>query len=265
MAKTTTVASEWGDFELGEDLPARSIIGASEGIGGAGKTHFWLTAPDPVAYFLFDPGGLKGVLSNPEFKGKEVRVIDFSKLLTWGQLERPERVKRAGEVIAKFYEGWNLAVKKARTIVIDKEDLLWETMRYAHDEVDSPEPKNFYELNLDYAALVADAEGHSVNLGMIRGMREQWGKTGRVNSQGKPQMGFTGEIVPRGQKQVTELVQINLGHRWDEEAREFQVKILDKCRLGNAKRIMGEEFADFRFMDLATLLYPDSQESEWMQ
>jgi hypothetical protein len=253
--------ADWGDFESAEDLPARSIIWAGEGIGGSGKTHFACTAPDPIAYFLFEPGGLKGVLSNPESKGKDIRVIDFSKFMNWGLMERAERVKRAGEVMAKFYENWNRIVKLARTAVIDKEDMFWETMRYAHDEVDSPDPKSFYELNLDYAALVADAEAHSMNLALLRGMKEKWGKT--VSSTGKVGQGFTGEVVPRGQKQVTELVQINLAHRWDDEAREFKVKILDKCRLGNAKEIMGEEFADFRFMDLATLLYPDSSEDEW--
>ena len=36
-----------------------NIIAASQSRkGGAGKTHFWLTAPDPIYYFLLEPRGL---------------------------------------------------------------------------------------------------------------------------------------------------------------------------------------------------------------
>lgn len=266
MAKQQS--TDWGDFKPAQDVLSEryNIIGASQGIGGAGKTHFWLTAPEPIAYFLLDPGGLKGLLTRRDspFADKEIRLIDYSGRLDWGRLEDSERVKRALDVVNEFNEAWDVAIKKARTIVIDKEDKLWETIRYAHNEVLSPTPKNFYELNLDYAALIAQAEAAGVNLGMIRGMKEKWGKTGGVNQRtGKPQMGFTGETVPRGQKEVTELVQINLDHRWDNDEKEFIVTILEKCRLGNAKQLLGKEYQDLDFLTLAAELYPDAPEDVW--
>jgi hypothetical protein len=264
MAKT----NDWGEFRPALDILSEryNIIASSQGPGGAGKTHFWLTAPEPIAYFLLDPGGLKGVLtsSGSPFRDKDIRLIDYSGQLDWGRLERRERVLRAKDVVDAFNAAWDVAIKKARTIVIDKEDKLWETIRYAHDEVDSPTPKNFYELNLDYAALIAQAEANGVNLGMIRGMKEKWGKTGISRTTGKPQMGFTGELVPRGQKEVTELVQINLDHKWDGERQSFITTIVDKCRLGNAKDLLGTEYEDLDFLTLASILYPDVDESVWL-
>ncbi len=268
MAKA--VENQWGKFGNAQAAAAEryNIVGSSQGVGGAGKTHFWLTAPAPIAYFLLDPGGLKGMMHKPEFKKKEVKLIDFSGRMDWGRQERPERVKRALDIFKEFEAAWDIAIKMARTIVIDKEDKFWETMRYAHDEVDSPTPKNFYELNLDYAALIAQAESNGLNLGLIRGMKEKWGKTGqrldRQTGQMKDTMGFTGEQIPRGQKEVTELVQINLEHSWDDEEKEFKVKILEKCRLGNAKELMGKEFHNLDFMTLGLELYPDVDVDVWL-
>ena len=262
----STPASDWGEFRVAsEALSERhNIVASSQGVGGAGKTHFWLTAPGPIAYFLFDPGGLKGMTSKEAFADKDIRVIDFSSQLDWGRIEQADRVARAIDIVAGFDAAWDIALKKARTIVIDKEDRLWETIRYANNEVFSPTPKNFYEMNQDYAALIAQAEGAGVNLGLIRGMKEKWGKTGVSRTTGKPQMGFTGELVPRGQKEVTELVQINLEHRWDEDDREFKVKILEKCRLGNAIELLGQEYGMMDFATLAMTLYPDVDADNWL-
>lgn len=268
-AMTPPAVGGWGNFvDAQTSLSERyNIIGSSQGVGGSGKTHFWLTAPEPIAYFLLDPGGLKGMLGKSMFNGKDVKLIDYSGRMDWGRQERPERVKRALDIFKEYEEAWDVAIRMARTIVIDKEDKLWETIRYAHDEVDSPTPKNFYELNLDYAAMIAQAEHAGVNLGLIRGLKEKWGKTGqrldRQTGQMKDTQGFTGEWVPRGQKEVTELVQINLEHRWDDEDREFKVRILEKCRLGNAIELLGQEFGDMDFMTLATMLYPDADSDVW--
>lgn len=260
--------SSWGAFQpiASQVGSGNSIIASSQSrYGGAGKTHFWLTAPDPIAYFLFEPGGLKGLASNPLFSSKDIRVLDLSTKLDWGRIEEAERVKRGLEVLNDFDEAWDVAKNMARTIVIDKEDILWETRRYAHDEVKSPEPKNFHELNLEHRALIVQAEALGLNLGFIRGMKETWGVTGEkiVNGQKKKTQGFTGEFVPRGMKELPELVQINLGHKWDNDERMFVVEILEKCRLGNAVDLIGTEHPMLEFPELGALLYPDTDASAW--
>ncbi len=250
---------DWGRFELATpDDSARCIIAASQGVAGSGKTHFWLTAPQPIAYFGFDPGGLKGLKSNPAFRGMDLRFIDYCGDLNIGKLQKDERMARAIEIMGQFQEDWDVAIRNARTLVWDKEAHVWEMLRYAHNEVDSPEPKSFHELNLMYRGWIQDAEANERNLGLIRGVHDTWGKTGNISRSGKEQMGFTGIFKPEGQKYVPELVQVNMEHRWDEDDREFKLKILEKCRLGNTKELMGQEFGGLDFGLLAVTLYPES-------
>lgn len=277
MKKTTTTyrsnnpedpqpGGDMGRWETVEDTNTLSITGSSEGEGGSGKSYFWLTAPGPIAYALFDPNGLKGFAQNPTFKERfesgEIRVIHYWKELNFGKIPRGDRIERALATMEKFGEDWDSAMGWARTVVWDKEDMVWEMLRYAHNEVDSPTPKNFHELNAMYAGWFSDAERHGVNFGLIRGLSEVWGKTG-VNKQGKATYGFTGEVKPRGQKQVRELAQINLSHRWDDDERTFKVKILEKCRIGDAVELLGKEFSNLDFLSLALQLYPDTDPGDW--
>lgn len=249
---------DWGNFELATpDEDIRSLIGASSGEAGSGKTYFWLTAPEPIAYFLFDPAGLKGLKGNKMFKGMDLRFIDYSAKFNPGAIEdESERVQRAIDVLGQFREDWKVGIRNARTLVTDKEDFLWELIRYAHDEVRSPNPLNFGEQNLLYRGLFTEAEANKRNFGLIRGLRKKWGATGP----GK--QGFTGEVEPRGQKEVTEWVQVNLFHRWDRKTRQFLVEIQDKCRVGDAINLMGVE-EPMDFLTLALKLVPESEPSEW--
>ena len=267
MSKTTTTSrsNEWGRFESADQSERYNIIGSSQGVGGSGKTHFWLTAPEPIAVFLFDPAGLKGLTGRSEFRDKDIRVINYYEKINLGSIrEKEERARVSLEALHDFRADWVVALKKARTIVWDKEDHIWEMMRYATHEDYSAEPKTFYELNMEYRGMFADAEAAGVNFGVVRGMREKWGKTGVSRASGKPTYGGLGELIPRGQKEVEELVQINLDHQWNEEQRAFVVKILDKCRLGNAVELLGQELANLDFTTLAMLLYPDAPSDVWI-
>ena len=260
MAKT----SDWGRFQAADSSERYNIVGASQGPGGSGKTHFWLTAPDPIAVFLFDPAGLKGLMTQDQFKSKDIRVINYYEEVNFGAMrEKEDRAKAALEALHRFREDWQVFLKKFRTGLWDKEDHVWEMMRYATHEDYSAEPKTYYELNMEYRGMFTDAESAGVNFGVIRGMRERWGKTGVSRATGKPQYGGLGEYIPRGQKEVEELVQITLEHRWDDESREFKARILDKCRLGNAVELLGQEFGMLDFTSLATMLYPDAPLSVW--
>lgn len=258
---------DWGEFEDNADSSATSLIMANVGPGGSGKTRLSLTMPEPIAYFLFDPGGLKGVRDNDDFKDKDIKVLDLGKMLDFGRIkDRSERVKRASDAIEKFDEHWDIAIANARSIVVDKEDALWEALRYAHDEVDSPNPMNFGELNLQYRGLFTQAEAHGINFALIRGLQAEWGKVG-VSRNGKAQQGFTGKMHARGQKEVEELVQISLWHRWDPKANDgeggFVVKIGEKCRLGDAPNLIGKEFENFDFPSLVLTLFPNASLEDW--
>lgn len=262
MALKKKANNDWGRFEeVDRSDDNGAIIWASEGVGGSGKSHFLLTAPEPIAVHLFDPGGLKGLVKNELFKTKDIRVINYS--FNPGALSEDDRPKAAKDALDEFLENQALALRKARTIGWDKEDHVWEMLRYARLEAVSDRPSNYYELNLEYRSWFHDAEMAGVNLGVIRGMKEKWGKTGS-NREGKATFGSLGELEPRGQKEVPELVQVVLRHRWDSEEKEFMVKIHEKCRIGEAKDLLGEEYPGLDFPTLAEMIYPDTDPSVWV-
>jgi hypothetical protein len=210
---------------------------------------------------LFDPAGLKGLVNQDIFKKKDIRVIQYQ--FNPGKLAHDDRPKAATDALAQFREDYQVALMNARTVGFDKEDHIWEALRYANLEDFTGRPSNYYELNLEYRSWFHEAEMAGVNLGVLRGMKEKWGKTGTNKTTGAPQFGGLGEDTPRGQKEVPELVQVVLRHRWDEEQREFCVKIHEKCWIGPAKQLLGEEFTGLDFPTLASLVYPELDASTW--
>ena len=252
-------SANWGAWEDVDRSENYNLIVSSEGIGGSGKSHFACTAPDPICFHLFDPGGLRGLVKNDLFKKKDIKVIQYN--FNPGKLDEGDRPKAAQEALEQFQENQELALRNARTIVFDKEDHVWEMLRYAKLEAVSDRPSNYYELNLEYRGWFHDAEMAGVNFIVIRGMKEKWGKTGS-NKEGKTTFGSLGELEPRGQKEVPELVQVVLRHRWDAEVGDFVTTIHEKCRVGNAKELIGTEHVGLTFPELGQLVYPETAEME---
>lgn len=254
MSKTTKAAPGWNDFQTEAD-ERYSLLWASQGVGGSGKSHLLLTAPDPIWIALFDPKGIDPLRKKPEFKNKDIRWRAYN--FNPGKLSIADRPKAAKDALDQFLEDYQLALKHARTIGWDKEDHVYEMLRYARLESYTDRPSSYYELNLEYRGWFADAAEAGVNLGVIRGMKEKWGQ----NAKGQP-IG-TGVLEPRGQKEVNELVQVVLDHRFDEGEREFKVRIHEKCRVGPATELIGQEFGSLDFQTLAMMLYPESTPEDW--
>ena len=241
------------------------MLWSSQGNGGSGKTHFALTAPGPIAVMLFDPIGLEGLTRQPQFREKDIRVIEykFNPGGIRGDGEHETNALRsaaAKEALEQFVDDYATALKHARTVVWDKSEYVWEMLRYADLGSKSDRPANYYELNMRFRGWIQEAADAGVNLGLVDGLKEIWGQTG-TNGSGKPILGGTGEFGRRGMKEVPELVQVSLAHRWDADEREFKIKVLDKCRL-NAD-LIDQEFGSLTFTDLAMQLYPESSESDW--
>jgi hypothetical protein len=257
-------ATGWDDFLTRESVDWKPhLIWASQGVGGSGKSHFLLTAPEPIWIALFDPEGIEPLLNKAEFKDKDIRwrFYDFNP----GDLPVVERPAAAKAALDQFKSDYALALLNARTIGFDKEEHVWELLRYARLDAYTDRPAKYYELNNQYRSWVSAAAKAGVNLGLLRGMKEKWG----LNDNGSP--AGTGEFGPRGQKEVNEQVQLVLHHRFDLEDREFKVRIGGpegcddpKCRIGNTvSKLIGEEFGGLDFMTLAAMLYPDLTEEDW--
>jgi len=256
MTKREKDWGAWTDVDRSENY---AMTAASEGVGGSGKTHFGLTMPDPICVHLFDPGGLAGLVKNPLFKKKDIKVIQYR--FNPGKLDEDDRPKAAKDALDEFQENQTTALKHARSIIWDKEDHVWEMLRYAKLEAVSDRPSNYYELNLEYRGWIHDIEMAGINFCAIRGMKEKWGKTGS-NKDGKSTFGSLGELEPRGQKEIPELVQIVLRHRWDAEVKDFVVTIHEKCRVGDAKTLLGTEHCGLTWRELGELAYPETAEMD---
>jgi hypothetical protein len=255
MAKT----KNWGEWEEVDRSDGYYLLTANEGKGGSGKTHFALTGPEPICVHQFDPGGLNGLKKNKLFKSKDIRVINYNVDLS--KHEENDRQKVAEDAIERFKEQQAIALSNARTIVWDKEDHIWELLRYARLGGTSDRPNLYQELNLEYRGFFHDAEMQGINLCAIRGMKEKWGKTG-TNGQGKSTFGSLGELEPRGQKEIPELVQVVLRHRWDSEVNDFVTTIFEKCRVGDAGKLLGTEHIRLTFKELGELIYPETADME---
>lgn len=233
---------------------------ASQGSGGAGKSHFLLTAPEPIAVLLFnDPGGIAKLKKKPEFKDRDIRWIDYT--FNPGKLAHADRPKAALDELNRFLADYATALKNFRTVGFDKEDNVYELIRYARLEAYTDKPSSYYEINNEYKGLFHDAQLAGVNLGVIRGMKEKWG----TNDKGKP--AGLGVNEPRGQKFVSEMVEVVLAHRWDNGDREFKTMIAPpslnddegpKCRVGPATELIGTEYGSLDFETLAMMLYPET-------
>jgi len=243
--------------ELSNDY---SIQWGSQGVGGSGKTHFLLTAPAPIYIFLFDPQGVQPLYRNPLFKGKDIRLVeyDFSKI---GRMkDDDEKAKFANDMLEEFLEDYDTALNGARTIGWDKEDHVWEMLRYARLEACSGKPASYYELNLEYRDWFSRAANSGVNFGVLRGMKEKWGA--RPDPRGGPDKPFaTGTLEARGQKEVPELVQVYFNHEWNNDERKFQMTFHEKCRVGNAQDYLGKTFSNLTFPELGMMLYPETEDT----
>jgi hypothetical protein len=238
---------------------------AGVGPAGSGKTHFLMTAPEPIAVHLFsDPGGVSKLKRKPEFKDRDIRWIEYN--FNPGILALADRPKAAQDELATFIDNYATSLRNFRTIGWDKEDMVWELLRYAKLEYYTDKPNSYYELNNQYRGWFHDAAMAGVNLAILRGMKEKWG----LNAKGTPS--GLGVNEPRGQKWVTEVVEVNLQHRWDNDEREFKVMVAPpstkddegpKLRVGNVADLIGQEFGSFDFLQLAMAIYPESSPSDW--
>lgn len=248
---------DWAAYEkLSANAPT-SIVWASTGPEGSGKSYFGLTAPGPIFVCAFDTHGMNRVARSVT-AGKDIRIARYPFSRTPFGSNKAALSAAAGKVWNQFMADYRLALKKSRTVLIDREDLAWEMLRYTELGGDSAAPKDYADSNTEYISMVQEAYAAGVNLGLLRGVREQW--ISKFDpAKGKLVGHNTGVMVPDGMKKVPDLVDITLTHRWDSALKEFVTKI---GKFTN-KEWMDAEFPDLTFAQMATAAYPDTTEEDW--
>ena len=172
---------------------------AISGESNSGKTHFCLSAPEPIEFFDFD-GGVLDLLG--KFPNKDIRLHQFL-VDVWGK----EAVTPLWEKFLVEYKA--SLVGDAETIIVDTATQLWEVLRSAHFErVQKGSPKERVKLQpIEYAepnsimrSVIMAPKTNNKNLILAHYTREVW------DSEGKK----TGMIEPDQSKHTTGLVDLAL-------------------------------------------------------
>jgi hypothetical protein len=248
--------ANWDNFEELTDAPAKSLLWVSTADAGGGKSYFACTAPAPIWVAAFDPWGMNRV--NKAVKaGKVIKIsrypFDASKFKTAQEVQ-----KRASEMWYRFIEEYQLALRNARSIVWDREDMAYKLQRYASFGDTGSAPKEYEDLYVEYVGLLQDANANGVNLGLLRGVKEKW--VSKWDAGKQKMVGHnTGEFIPDGMKKVNDHVDISLFHRWDDSQKAYVTKI-DKF---TTPEYRGMEFPDLTFPAMAQAAFPDSDEASW--
>lgn len=252
MAKSTS--NPFARFiKATSDLKHR-IIANSIGEVGTGKTSFWLGAPGPIVVQTMDLG-LEGVVE-PFTADKDIYVADYDIGQTIGEAFTHAKAVEARD---KFIADFEDAVLKARTIVWDRETDVWKLFYFAEfgtdDAYGAAPPKDWDKLKGHLRRMIAMAKASDINFGLIQGMRNEWAKGGGART-----MGQTGKRIPDGMDDIDALVHTNLLHQ--RKGKDFTITV-GKSRGPGGFNIQDETFENVTFVELATMIFPESSEEDW--
>lgn len=248
--------TSWNQFDILEDKPADSLLWVSTGDAGSGKSFFSLTAPAPIWVAAFDPWGMNRV-DRAIKVGKDIRIsrypFDASKCKTSNEVR-----EKSNTIWQKFLDDYHLALETARTIIWDREDMVYKIQRYGNFGGSSAAPKDYEDLHIEYAGLLQDASAAGVNLGLLRGIKEQW--VSKFDAGKQKMVGHnTGVMIPDGMKKVDDHVDVSIYHRWDDTLKSYVTKI---GKFTNPE-YRGVEVPNLTFPQMAFAAFPDSDEASW--
>ena len=255
-----------GLFEKMDGTSKQRIIAASFGEVGTLKTSFWLTAPGPILVQSLDRG-TEGVLDVYLKKLKEDGIEKSIYLSEYEAnthlLAAEDDAQAAAEAVAAQIEtDFKNAIENGiKTIVVDKETQMYEIFKYAVLGAPTGAPSNYYPLFQRYRALINMAKDSDINLGLIQGMKTPWVSemkaTGKIGA--KPS---TKDRVRRGMPEIDELMHLNLEHVIDEDG-DFMIRV-GKVRGPGARDLQNTVIGYREFPEFATLVFPDTEESDWI-
>jgi hypothetical protein len=190
----------------------RMILGL-DGLEKSGKTHFSLTAPDPIGYISLDVG-LEGVIH--KFKHKRIQVFEYDiPLPTPDEAEPVDYLKIWGEVRRTYTSLLN--TKEVKTMVVDTGTELWELNRLARfGKLSNIKPHHYGPVNAEHRQLIKAAFNSNKNLILIHRLKDQY-----VNDK------RTGELERAGFSGTGFQVQCNARAWWDDDEGEFKLTVTD--------------------------------------
>ncbi len=260
MAKQTVDPLAQFQKARAEDYLKHRLIGLSAGEPGSRKTSFWLEAPGPIVLFSLDRG-LEGVVNRilDGDTSKDIRVVEYD----WCPTKDEDLQQQACDIRDTFASQFEVACTHARTVILDKEGDLWSLYRYAEFGPEQNDaPRNYPALNQRYRKLISMAKASDANFGFIDGMKDQWGEV--TKKSGAKGAASTGLRIRSGFGELAGLVHLEMLHT-GLSPKDWAITV-GKSRGPGGADIAGQTFTHEEvgtFQQLASLIFPDSDESDW--
>jgi hypothetical protein len=212
----------------------RRLVASLSGREKTGKTHFSLTAPDPIIFINVDIG-TEGVVGKFQEKGKQVLIFD---------VRVPKEATK--DVYQPMWANVKQCIQKAYklakgTVVWDTATEIYELARLAHfGKLTQVLPHNYTEVNNEWRELLRLAYDAKLNTVFIHKMKPKWVNNTR-----------TADYELSGFQEMDYLSQINLvTYREDSDGSPaFSVFVKD-CRQNPniGGQILRGEMCNFEFL-----------------
>jgi len=236
-----------------QGLPSRLIIRIG-GLAKSGKTHFALTAPDPISIINADRG-LEGVVEK-FLATKEIHVTPNFRDMPF---ETPDEQEKRWKELYDCY--WSaLKDTKTRSIIFDTDTEAWEIARLALlGRLEKVPPLKYTELNRMFREMVDAAFTHDKNVIFICKYKKQY------TSHGSDDMGkWNGKYEPMGFNDLPYIVQVNLRSRL-ERVDDVLVPSVEIVNCRQNMQLMGEVFEGemATFPWVASMIVDGTSPEEW--
>jgi hypothetical protein len=234
----------FGFYQADTSMPKR-IIMAVNGHRGAGKSHFALTAPGPIAVFNFDVG-LSGVVQ--KFAANKVVMVTDMRV--------PNVQEEAAREWQRFCNAWTMALKAkdVRTVVIDAETESYELIRLGRfGQLSQVMPYMYGPVSAEYARVLRQALDADKNVVLTRHLRSVY-----INDK------KTRDFEPAGFSGVEKIVEavVEIRRQRIEDGRGWEIEIT-KNRLNPELdgEVLGGDACNFPF--LASLCIEGTPVDAW--
>ncbi len=234
----------------------KRIIMAIDGLEKSGKSHFALSAPEPIAIINFDIG-LDGVVQkwqdDKDIWVKDVRFVveDFRKM------NQEQAAKAADEILQDITAAYKKVLGQARSIVVDNATELWELVRLSHfGKLEQVKPHHYVHPNNEYREFIRVAfDQDRTNLILLHKMSDEY-----INNES------TGRKKRKGFSDTGYLVQLN-AHCYRQPGQDvpdcFHMTVTD-CRQNAEMTGLDLSGTDLNFQQLAMQVFPGTIESDWL-
>jgi hypothetical protein len=251
-----TPSKTWAGLEQLEVNERPSIVWSSTAEAGDGKSWFALTSPEPIWVAAFDAAGMNRVDKKLKV-GRDIRISRFPFDPTKFKSAN-DVAKAATEIWNRFTEEYAIALKNARSIHWDREDMAYKLQRFSSWGDTNAAPKEYEDLYAEYVGLIQQANLHGVNLGLLRGKKDKW--VSKFDpGKGKMVGHNTGDRIAEGMGKVPDHVDIELFHRFDAEQHCYITKF-GKFPVPEER---GMEYPNLTFLDMAMLAFPETTPDDW--